>query len=73
MNEKLTLLKILGYQRIKVGYQGEAMEAYEDGVAYVHKQGEKNVPSLNDDNKDGNCSRSLDAAINPVLSLQDEW
>ena len=73
MNEKLTFLKILGYQRIKVGYQGEAMEAYEDGVAYVHKQGEKNVPSSNDDNKDGNCCKSQNASINPALSMQDEW
>ena len=49
------------------------MEMCEDGVAYVHKPGENSVPSLSGNNKDGNCSRSQDANINPVLSLQDEW
>ena len=47
------------------------MEVHKDGVAYVQQHGENNTSSLNNNTKDGNCSKSQDAAINLVSSLND--
>ena len=48
------------------------MEVNDDGVVYVHKPGANNIPRLDDNVKGGNCSRSQDAAFNPVSSQQDD-